>query len=178
MTDNLEEIASEGERPPEPTEKEQELLEDARQSKEELEQAQNEALEAIASGEELEQYETVSLGDLELEVKAWLPGDVEDTVLQAQQLGESEDPAEIKRSMDTMLSALAEMTTSETYDMGFWREFHRKWGAEGLILAVETILDPASENMEEKREGLESFRGEPERDGFRDGVQHDGRSPE
>lgn len=173
MTDNLEEIASEGERPPEPTEKEQELLEDARQSKAELEAAQNEALEAIASGEELEQYETVSLGELELEVKAYLPGDVEDTVLQAQQLGESEDPAEIKRSMETMLSALAEMTTSDTYNMGFWREFHRKWGANGLILAVETILDPASENMEDKRDAMDGFRSNVEGPKPNSGVRND-----
>lgn len=145
-------------RPAEPTEKERELLEDARETKKELEQQQNEALEAIAKGGDLEEYETVELGELELEVKSWLPGDVEDTVLQAQKLGESEDPAQIKRSMETMLSALAEMTTDGTYDMGFWRQFHQEYGANGLILAVETILEPANENMEKKKEGVDGFR--------------------
>jgi hypothetical protein len=138
--------------------RQQELLEDARNEKQQREAAQNEALKQIAEGESLEEYETVELGDLELEVKAWLPGDVEDTVLQAQQLGDSEDPAEIKRSMETMLSALAEMTTEETYDMGFWRKYYRKWGAEGLIMAVSTVLEPAGESLERKREGVDGFR--------------------
>jgi hypothetical protein len=160
MTDHTTDAEiEEAERPPEPTEKEQELLEEAREAKQKLEEAQNEALAAIASEDGLEDYATVELGDLELEVKSWLPGDVEDTVLQAQQLGNSEDPAQIKRSMETMLSALAEMTVSDDYDMRFWREFHDRYGANGLIMAVDTVLGPANETMEERKNGVDGFRG-------------------
>lgn len=154
MTDT--EIAPESEE--EYEERRQELIEEAKADKKELDDAQNEALAAIASEEGLEDYATVELGELEMEVRAWLPGDVEDTVLQAQQLGDSEDPAQIKRSMETMLSALAEMTVSDDYDMRFWREFHERYGANGLIMAVDTLLGPANENMEARKEGVDGFR--------------------
>jgi hypothetical protein len=114
MTDT--EIAPESEE--EYEQRRQELIEEAKADKNELDDAQNEALAAIASEGGLEDYATVELGELEIEVKAWLPGDVEDTVLQAQQLGDSEDPAQIKRSMETMLSALDEMTTTMTWRFG------------------------------------------------------------
>lgn len=154
MTDT--EIAPESEE--EYEERRQELIEEAKADKKELDDAQNEALAAIASEEGLEDYATVELGELEIEVKAWLPGDVEDTVLQAQQLGDSEDPAQIKRSMETMLSALAEMTVADDYDMRFWREFHDRYGANGLVLAVERVLEPAQENTQRRKEGVEGFR--------------------
>ncbi len=159
-------------------EMQREMVEEARQTKQELEAKQREALEEIQQGESLERYATVTMGNLDLEVKAWLPGEVEDTVLQAQQLGESKDPAQIKRSMETMLSALSEMTTSDTYNMGFWRAYYHKWGAEGMIQAVETVLEPASEHLEAKQDSLQSFRKEQSRDGFRDGVRHDERPTE
>lgn len=153
---NTSDIAPESEE--EYEQRRQELIEEAKADKKELDDAQNEALAAIASEEGLEDYATVELGELEMEVRAWLPGDVEDTVLQAQQLGDSEDPAQIKRSMETMLSALAEMTVSDDYDMKFWREFHERYGANGLIMAVQTILSPANEKMEQHREGVDGFR--------------------
>jgi hypothetical protein len=154
MTDT--EIAPESEE--EYEQRRQELIEEAKADKKELDDAQNEALAAIASEDGLEDYATVELGELEMKVRAWLPGDVEDTVLQAQQLGDSEDPAQIKRSMETMLSALAEMTVSDDYDMAFWREFHDRYGANGLIMAVNTILEPANQAMEERRDGVDGFR--------------------
>jgi polyhydroxyalkanoate synthesis regulator phasin len=138
--------------------RERELVEDAREAKEELEAKQSEALEAIAEGGDLEEYATVELGELEIEVLGWLPGDVEDTVLQARQLGKTEDPAKIKRSMETMLSALAEMTVDDTYNMAFWRQFYQEYGAAGLIEAVGTVLEPAQTSMEEKREAVDGFR--------------------
>jgi hypothetical protein len=154
MTDT--EIAPESEE--EYEQRRQELIEEAKADKNELDDAQNEALAAIASEGGLEDYATVELGELEIEVKAWLPGDVEDTVLQAQQLGDSEDPAQIKRSMETMLSALAKMTVADDYDMAFWREFHERYGANGLIMAVDTVLGPANGNMEARKEGVDGFR--------------------
>lgn len=141
-------------------EKAQELIKKARETKQELDAKQNEALEEIAAGESLERYETVALGELELEVLGWLPGSVEDTVMRAGELAESGNPENLKESKETMIGALAEMTTSDDYDKSFWREFTSRYGQEGLIMAVETVLGPAQESMEERKEGVESFRGE------------------
>jgi len=167
---DIDELAPESEA--EAREKEKQLIQDAKESKQEKEAKQNEALEAIAEGSDLEEYATVQLGELDMEVKAWLPGDTTETVQQAMELAESEDMAQIKRSMDTMLTALADMTTSEIYDTAFWRQYYQKYGPEGMIVAVEEIMDPASESMEDRKEGLQSFRSDEQRDGFRDGVQH------
>lgn len=138
--------------------KRDELISKAQEKKQELDEKQNEALAAIAEGGELEDYETVTLGELEIEVKAWLPGSVEETVTKANRLGQQEDMGKIRESMETMLSALDEMTRADEYDMAFWRKYYAEWGPEGLILAIETILDPAMEGVEERSEGVESFR--------------------
>lgn len=138
--------------------KREELIGEAKETKEELDRKQNEALEAIKEGGELEKFETVTLGELEMEVKAWLPGNVQSTVEKAKKLGDSEDLSKINESMETMLSALAEMTTSDIYDMGFWRQYHDEYGPTGLILAIETILGPAMDEMEKQKEGVDTFR--------------------
>lgn len=152
-------------------EKRQELITDAAQTKQEVDQKQNKALEQIASGEDIEEYATVEIGELEIEVRSWLPGDIEDLVIRAGELAESRDPQNLRESKQTMIEALSGMTTSEDYDTYFWREYTNRYGQQGLMLAVETILEPAQESMEELGEARQSFRGEPARDGFRDGVR-------
>jgi len=134
------------------------LLEDTREAYKQHEAEQSDALDAIASGSDLEEYETVVLGELELEVKAWLPGSVEDTVLKAQDAAESDDPKEVKESLETMISALAEMSTSDVYNSHFWRKYYDEYGAVGLILAVETLLEPASDKLEERQDAVDGFR--------------------
>jgi len=52
---------------------EERLQEETRDAYEQHEAEQSDALDAIASGSDLEEYQTVALGELELEVKAWLP---------------------------------------------------------------------------------------------------------
>jgi hypothetical protein len=148
-----------------PSEEEQEsfrenLLEDTREAYKQHEAEQSDALDAIASGSDLEEYETVELGELELEVKAWLPGSVEDTVLKAQDAAESDDPKEVKESLETMISALAEMSTSDVYNSHFWRKYYDEYGAVGLILATETLLEPASDKLEERQDAVDGFRPE------------------
>lgn len=135
-----------------------ELITDAAQTKQELEAKQNEALEEIAEGEQLERYETISLGNLELEVKGWLPGGVEDKATRAMELAESEDPAKFKESKETMLPALAEMTAGEQYDVGFWQEYANRYGQEGVLIAVQKVMAPAQENLEDRQEALDGFR--------------------
>jgi hypothetical protein len=148
-----------------PSEEEQEsfrenLLEDTREAYKQHEAEQSDALDAIASGSDLEEYATVQLGELELEVKAWLPGSVEDTVLKAQDAAESDDPKEVKESLETMISALAEMSTSDVYNSHFWRKYYDEYGAVGLILATETLLEPASDKLEERQDAVDGFRPE------------------
>jgi hypothetical protein len=143
--------------------RQKELIEESRERKQELEAKQNEALAAISEGEDLEEYATVELGELELEVKEWIPGDTTDTVQRAMQLAESEDMDHVRQSMSVMLEALDDMTVNSDFDMRFWREYYRRYGPTGMITAVQTILNPAIENMESKKEGVEGFRKNVER---------------
>jgi len=83
---------------------------------------------------------------------------VEDTVLKAQDAAESDDPKEVKESLETMISALAEMSTSDVYNSHFWRRYYDEYGAVGLILAVETLLEPASDKLEERQDAVDGFR--------------------
>jgi len=146
----LEDIAPETEE--ELEQRKQELIEDAKDSYEGEKAKQNEALAEIKKGEDLEQYTNVTLGELELEVKCWLPGDTTGTVQRAVQLAESEDMAKIQESMETMLVALDEMTTNDLYDRGFWESYYNEWGPTALIPAVMTILGPALDEMEGMKE--------------------------
>jgi DNA-binding protein YbaB len=138
----------------------EQVISDAKETKQEVDQKQQEALNAISQGGQLEDYETVFLGDLEIEVKAWLPGDVEQTVTEAKTVADSDNAQEVRQSMETMLHALAEMTVDETYSVGFWKKYYAEYGPEGLILAVETIMEPAKEGIENRKDGVESFRPE------------------
>lgn len=139
-------------------EKRHELITDAAETKQELEATQNEALEEIAEGEKLERYETIKLGNLELEVKGWLPGGVEDKATRAMELAESEDPTKFKESKETMLPALAEMVVGDQYDIGFWQEYANRYGQEGVLIAVQKVMAPAQENLEDRQEALDGFR--------------------
>lgn len=143
--------------------KRQELIEQTKETVEDLEAKQNEALEQIRRGGDIERYDTVSLGELELEVKAWLPGETTDTVQRAMRMAESGDADQISESMEIMLSALDDMTVEDAYNMDFWRAYYSEYGPEGMVLAAETILGPAASELEEKREVVDGFRGDVER---------------
>lgn len=155
MSSDLSDLAPEDEA--EYQDRRQALMEDAAQTKQELEAEQAQALAAIRSGGDLEEYETVELGELELEVKAWVPGSVAHTIRRARRLSQAEDLDTMLESMETMLSALDEISRSDTYNMAFWREYYDEWGPEGVFLAVDTLLDPAFENKESAEEAVESF---------------------
>jgi predicted RNase H-like HicB family nuclease len=143
-----------------PEEQKQKIKEATKQRHQERRQEHNKALEKIAEGEDFEHYETVTLGQLEMEVKAWMPGDVEETVTRANQLAEENDPSAVRESMETMLSALGEITVSNQYDTAFWRAYYSEYGPQGLMIAVETVLGPAVEELEKTEEQAKSFRGE------------------
>jgi len=153
MTDNIPEMTAE-----EKEQKAQELKERAKDTKQELDKRQEEALQKISQGEDFEKYETVSLGELEVEVKAWLPGDTEEIVTRASELAEQENPGAVRESMESMLVALDEMTTNPDFGRSFWQKYYSEYGPEGLIVAVETILGPAIESAQDREESVKSFR--------------------
>lgn len=182
---SLEDIAPENE--DEYEERRKALIEETAESKAELEEKQTEALAEIAKGEELKQYDTVELGDLELEVKAWVPGDTADTIQRAMQLAQSETPHEAKQSMETMLIALADMTVDDTYNVDFWRAYYEEYGPTGLEPAVNTVLSPAMDELEElqqrkvgegKRDAAHGFRTDEKGGVVRSGNGNDGDNAE
>lgn len=151
-----------------------ELIESAAETKRELDERQNEALEAIAEGQTPERYDTVTLGELDLEVLGWLPGDVEDKVVDAMDLADDPDPGALRESKETIITALDEMTVSDDYNGQFWREYHRRYGQEGLIIAANTVFEPAKDGIEERRDAVDGFRKNSPRAGPGVGVRDDG----
>lgn len=166
--------------------KRQELINDAKETKERIERKQNEALAEIAKGEDLEQYETISLGNLEMEVKAWVPGDATNSISQAAQLAQSGNIADIQDSMEQFLPALDELTVSNDYSMGFWREYYNRYGPQGMLIAVEKVCGPAFEELEEIKgrevdeervDAANGFRQDSDGEIVRSGRGNDGENP-
>lgn len=139
-------------------ERQRELIEETREAKQELEAQQQAALEAISEGGDIEEYATVKLGELDVDVLAWLPGEVEDTVLKAQSLADSDDPDAIRKSKDTLISALTDMTVREDLNRKFWQSYHAKYGLQGLMVAADTVFEPAMQNVEERKDAVDGFR--------------------
>lgn len=153
-----EELAPESEE--EAKERQKELIQDAKEHKAELEAEQNEALEAIKQGSQYEEYETVQMGELEFEVKAWLPGDVSDEVERINRISNSGNEQEMYRAMQDMLPVLDRMSEDDRLNLEFWKAYYEDTGPLGMLEAVETVLGPAIENMEDKQEGVRSFQQE------------------
>lgn len=143
-----------------PEAKREELIERAKEHRQDLNEEQDAALQQIGSGEEFGDYTDVRLGELDLTVKAWVPGRVEKTVRRAQSIADDSDPEQIRASMETMFSALAEMTQRDDFNEEFWGAYYDEYGPEGIIVAAETILGPAVESMEDKRDAIDGFRAD------------------
>ena len=157
---------------------EDELLNATQEHFSEKRQKQEEALSEIAQGENLEKYETIYLGDLEMDVRAWVPGNAMSQIQKAQNIAEDEDTSRMMESMETMINALAEVAVSDTYDSSFWRAYFNRYGPEGMLVAVEKVLGPAIdsmeerapvENMEEKADAANGFRTDSEGNRVRSG---------
>jgi hypothetical protein len=166
--------------------KRKELINEAKETKEQIERKQNEALAEIAKGEGLEQYETVEMGQLEMEVKAWVPGDATNSISQAAELAQSGDIGKIQESMEKFLPALDELTVSNEYSMGFWREYYNRYGPQGMLIAVERVCGPAFEELdeikgrevdEERIDAANGFRQDSNGEVVRSGRGNDGTDP-
>ena len=143
------------------------LIEDAKEEHSQRTAEQEKALQEIAQGENLERYETVFMGDLEMQVRAWVPGSVVPQIQTAASIADSEDVERVMESMETMINALAEISVEGTYDSAFWRAYFDRYGPEGMIVAVEKVLGPALENMEDNMPDEQLSQSSDAAQGFR-----------
>lgn len=140
----------------------EQMKREAEQNYRERQQQQANALEQIAEGTDIQDHETAQLGELELTVKAWVPGGVEESLSDAMSVVNSgdADAEAVAESQAQIRGALARMTDGDTYDRRFWDAYHDKFGAEGLLLAADTVFAPARERMEEREEAVDQFPAE------------------
>lgn len=149
-------------------ERKERLIEDAKSTRQELEQEQSAMLEAVAEGEdfEIESYEWVELGGVQLQVKAWFPGDTLEEIAGMAEVAETRDPSAARAGIRTNINALTEMTEvieggdrrfqSDERIRMFWNNYFEKWGDQGLEKAVETVIEPAEENSD-REDTMKSF---------------------
>jgi hypothetical protein len=171
-------------------EKRKELINEAKETKEQIERKQNEALAEIAKGEDLEQYKTIQLGNLEMEVKAWVSGDATDALTNAMEIAQDAQEgsaSHVRDSMQEILPALASFTVSNDYSMAFWQEYYRRYGPQGLMVAFEKVCGPALEDMDELQgrdvdqervDAANGFRTDSEGEIVRSGRGTDGQDAE
>jgi len=151
-----------------------ELIQDAKETKQEHEAKQSEMLDAVAQGDDgidVEDYETVIVGKVEVTAKAYMPGESLNTIERAQRLAKRENVDAAIESIATMTEAMTVVTErlkhtetgavieSDGNIREFWQGMFEKWGVDGYQQAAMTVLEPATEDMEEKAEAAESFRG-------------------
>lgn len=163
------------ERPQIDPEKERELIEKTKQAREEHAKQHNEMLEAVAEGEDwnVEDYEWVSLGGVELKVKTWMPGDVEEDLGTLMEMADNEEAAALANSGRVTVEALTEQTevvsgkemTQETKSevRQFWINYWQRWGSQGLEKAIEAVTEPIEDARETKQDAHQSFRADQKR---------------
>lgn len=171
------------ERSEEYLERREQLREQTVAFRQEKEQQHNALLEAVAEGEEFEThtYEWVTIGNVDIEVKTWYPGNVIDAftdiaeglnVTSAEQAQNPEglmqdiDIAQLSPTIREIIGVLTEMTNrirgnGEVVDdteaiESFWRGFYGQHGDRALDVAAEKVLGPAEENTD-REDVIESF---------------------
>lgn len=149
--------------------KREELIEKVGEKRQEDEQAHQALLNAVSEGEEfeVENYEWVQLGNVDVKVKTWFPGDVIDKISSFS--AEEINPSEAQSAIHSTVDALGQMTemvesgdvrvNNESGIRSFYKQYYDKWGDQGLEMAVKTILEPAQDNSD-KSDVMDSFRSE------------------
>jgi len=156
-------------------ERREELIQDAKESKHELEAKQSEMLAAVASGEDgidVEDYAEVQVGEVTVTAKAYMPGESLSTIKRAQRLAKRDNLEAALDSISTMTDAMTVVTERLEHPQSntvmdtdenireFWKGMFSEWGVEGFQQAAEKVLEPASEDMEQKSQSAKSFRGD------------------
>lgn len=169
--------------------KRSELINRAKETKQDLDAEQNEMLAAVASGDEgldVEKYETVQIGEAEATVKAWLPGDTQDTIQHAHRLAQRENMDDAQESIYTMIEGMTTVTErlyhpeSDTVFeekekiRNFWNGMYGQWGVQGFQQAASIVLEPANEEMEDMSNAVDGFRKDGPRPEPGAGVGNDG----
>jgi len=163
-----------------PEAQEQKLIQEAEQAKRQHEQEKGELLEAVKNEEEFthESYEWVELGDVELKVKSWIPGESMDAInkfAQADQSGEIPNFKELieaaKELTEVVRTADVTWETQALVD-DFWDSYYAEHGSNVIYAAAERVYKPALENMEQR--APQSFQGDPRGDSHRPDVSYNG----
>jgi len=163
-----------------PEAQEQKLIQEAEHAKRQHEQEKGELLEAVKNEEEFthESYEWVELGDVELKVKSWIPGDSMDAInnfAQADQSGQIPDFSELieaaKELTEVVRTADVTWETQALID-DFWDSYYAEHGSNVIYAAAERVYKPALENMEQR--APQSFQGDTRGDSHRPDVSYNG----
>ena len=120
----------------------------------------------------------MQLGSVDVKVKAWMPGESLNAIERAQRLSERENMQDAIEGIETLKTGMTavtvelqlgeDITITESEDIrGFWDGFVDKWGVPGLQEAAETVLKPATDDMEDKADAADGFRQDAGRDGPR-----------
>jgi hypothetical protein len=158
----------------------EELIREHDKAKRQYEQEKGELLEAVKQEEEFEHesYEWVELGDVEIKVKAWIPGDAMDTInqfAQADQSGEIPDFAALVDAAKQLTEVIRSGDVSwqtEGRINDFWDTYYNEHGSNVVYAAAERVYQPALENMEQR--APQSFPGDRRGDQHRPDVSYNG----
>ena len=127
------------------------LLEEADEHFEQEKELQQEAVAELGQAEGLGNTETVSFGDKQLTVKAWLPGSISNTFAELTEAYEQGNTSAMMQNMSELPGVLAELCVEEPYDTDeFWQAYYDEWGPEGVITAFEKLSKPAMDGMENR----------------------------
>jgi len=95
---------------------------------------QQEALTEIAQGQNLEEYETRELGNAEISVKCWIPGDVTESFADIFEAYDNDNPIEVFRSFRQVARVIGRLCADEPYSNAqFWEQYYDKWGPKGMM---------------------------------------------
>lgn len=118
---------------------------------------EEEAFNALMQAEE-ERRETAVVelaDDVEVEVLKHIPGNVEDRFEQMNKVAE-EQPSEARR---LLAESIAEMIVDDDYSNSYvWLQYARRYGNQKLMEMFNRVAEPASQEVEELRKEMKSFR--------------------
>ncbi len=143
----------------------EQLIADAEEAQADEDAEKAALLEAVKNDEEFTHGQTdwVELGDVELRVKAYFPGDTLDTVRQFSQAEEGSVP-DFAGLIDALISVTEVVRTegvtweSDEQVSEFWDAYYSEHGTNVLLVATERVFAPAVDNMEARTP--QSFRGQ------------------
>jgi len=149
--------------------KKQELQEEVSEISKEHKESEQALIEAVSQDEEIGQYDVVELGDIEMKIQLWIPGDE----LEDMNAGMSEEEiTQVFSDVDRFVSLIVKLVEELRYPAEeeyytddlkikhFVISFVDTYGTDAMVRLAETVVLPVVEHMEEKSQGLQSFQGQ------------------